>query len=122
MRNLSALLFQGRTAGDAELPARPLPAAVPQLALALLVLAIGLGAAIEWPWVLAVAFLLVLVGLLQAARAALELGRRRRTADEWLLSGAAPRPSSALLSWRAGELASPAAAGRAGAEPPPNRA
>jgi hypothetical protein len=72
-----------------------------------LVLAVGLGVAIGWPWVLAIACSLALVGLLQAARAAVELGRRRRAADEWLLWGAAARPSSALLSWRAGELTSP---------------
>ena len=36
-----------------------------------------------------------------------ERSRRRRTADEWLLWGAVPRPSSELLSWRAGELTSP---------------
>ncbi len=107
MRIPSDLLSLGRTDGDAGLPPRPLTAALPQLSLALLVLAVGLAAAIEWPWVLAVAGFLMLVGALQAARAALELERRRRAADEWLLWGAAPRPSSALLSWRAGELTSP---------------
>lgn len=35
-----------------------------------------------------------------------ERRRRRRAADEWLLWGAVPRPSSALLSWRAAELTS----------------
>ena len=54
-----------------------------------------------------VAGALVAVGLLRWARAAAELGRRRRAADEWLLWGAAVRPSSDLLSWRAAELTSP---------------
>jgi hypothetical protein len=42
-----------------------------------------------------------------ALRAAVELGRRRRVDDDWLLWGAAARPSSALLGWRAAELTSP---------------
>ncbi len=92
---------------DAEDSPRPLLAALPPICLALLVLAAGFGAAVGWPWVVAIACSLVLVALVQAARAAVELGRRRRTADEWLLWGAAARPSSALLSWRAAELTSP---------------
>ncbi len=92
---------------DDEGPARPLPAALPQLCLALLVAAVGFGAGVGWPWVLAVAGALVVVGALQSARAAVALGQRRRAADEWLLWGAAAQPSSKLLSWRAGELTSP---------------
>jgi hypothetical protein len=85
----------------------PLVAALPQILLAPLVLAIGLGTGVGWPWVGVIACSLVGVGLAQAVSATVELGRRRRTADEWLLWGAATRPSSALLSWRAGELTSP---------------
>ncbi len=87
-------------------PPRPLPALLPPICLALLVLAAGFAAGIEWPWVLTIACSLVLVALLQATRATVELARRRRAADEWLLWGATARPSSALLSWRADELTS----------------
>jgi hypothetical protein len=80
--------------------------ALPQLGLAVGVLAVGFGASIAWPWVIAVACSLVAVALWQAIRAAVELGRRRRVADDWLLWGAAARPSSALLGWRAAELTS----------------
>jgi hypothetical protein len=55
----------------------------------------------------AVAAPVVVVGLVQAARSAAELGRQRRVADEWLLWGVTARPSSVLLSWRAAELTSP---------------
>ncbi len=92
---------------DLPAPTRPLLAALPPLGLSLVVLAVGFAVSIDWPWVAAVACSLVLVGLLQAARAGVELGRRRRAADEWLLWGATARPSSALLSWRAAELTSP---------------
>jgi hypothetical protein len=92
---------------DTEVPARPLLVALPQNCLALLVLAVGYAAAISWPFVLAIACSLVVVSLLQAARVAAELGRRRRVADEWLLWGAATPPPPALLSWRADELTSP---------------
>ncbi|HUK45410.1 MAG TPA: hypothetical protein VLV28_08950 [Gaiellaceae bacterium] len=92
---------------DVVSPRHPLLAALPQLALALVVVAAGLGAGIRWPWVAAVAGSLAAVGLLQSVRAAIELGRLRRLADEWLLWGATPRPSSTLLTWRARELTSP---------------
>jgi hypothetical protein len=91
---------------DTGAPLRPLPALLPQVCLALLVVAAGFAAGIEWPWVLTIACSLVFVAMLQATRAAVELARRRRAADEWLLWGAAARPSSALLSWRADELRS----------------
>lgn len=67
----------------------------------------GLAAGIGLPWVMTVAGLLLVVGLVQAARLAAEVGRQRRTADEWLLWGVVVRPSSDLLSWRAEELTSP---------------
>jgi hypothetical protein len=92
---------------DAELPGRPIVSALPELALAVLVLGMGFAASIDWRWVVAVACTFVAVGSWQAVRAGVELGRQRRVADEWLLWGAAARPSSALLSWRAGELSSP---------------
>jgi hypothetical protein len=86
---------------------RPLLAGLPQLVTALFVGGAGLAAGLRWPWLLAVGGPLLLVGLVQVAKAAVELGRRRRTADEWLLWGATARPASALLDWRARELASP---------------
>jgi hypothetical protein len=82
-------------------------AGLPQLVLVVLVLGAGFAALITWLWVLAVAGSLALLALVQVARAALELSRRRRAVDQWLLWGAAARPSSALLSWRAAELTSP---------------
>ena len=108
MRNLvSDLPVQPRRRANGNRPAHPLLAALPAFGLALVVPAVGLAFSIGWPWVVAVACSLVFVAVLQAARAALVLGRRRRTADEWLLWGATARPSSALLSWRAAELTSP---------------
>ena len=86
---------------------RPRAVALPSLGLALVVLAVGFAASIGWPWILATACSLVLVALLQAARATVALGRERRIADEGLLWGAPARQSSALLSWRAAELTSP---------------
>jgi len=88
-------------------PSRPLFTVLPQLCLALLVLAAGFLFTLAWLPVAVIACFLVLVGLVRSARAAAELGRRRRAADEWLLWGAVARPSSALLSWRVEELASP---------------
>lgn len=89
------------------MPTNPLLAGRTQLVLAALVLVAGLGVGIRWPWVLVVAGSLGIVALSQAIRATVELERRRRTADELLLRGAVARPSSILLSWRAGELTSP---------------
>ena len=86
---------------------RPLFVGLPQLFAASVVLVIGVGTGVDWPWILAIVASLGLVALLQTARAALELEGRRRAADEWLLWGAVARPSSKLLSWRAGELTSP---------------
>jgi hypothetical protein len=85
----------------------PVLAGLPQFWLALAAAAVGTVAGIRWPWVVAVAGSLVVVGLAQILRAAVELGRRRRLADEWLLWGAVARPSSPLLDWRAAELSSP---------------
>jgi hypothetical protein len=107
MRRLVRLTIQARRDEDREARVRPLLAALPELGLALLVAAVGFGAAVRWQWTLAVAGALALVGLVHATRAAVELGRRRQTADKWLLWGATARPSSALLSWRTEELLSP---------------
>ncbi len=96
-----------RRTRDPQIPAHPLLAAIPELALAALVLAVGFGASVGSLWTLIVAGALVVVALLRAGVAAIEVGRRRRTADEWLLWGATARPSSALLTWRAAELLSP---------------
>ena len=74
----------------------------------MLVLAVGFAASIDWRWLAGLAACsVVCVALWQAFRAAIERARSRRTADDWLLWGAAARPSSALLSWRAAELSSP---------------
>jgi hypothetical protein len=106
MKHVIALTIRSHRR-DAEAAARPLLVALPQVLLALLVLAVGFAAAIAWPWVVAIACSLVLVALAQAIRAAVELQRRRRAADQLLLCGAVARPSSELLTWRAGELTSP---------------
>jgi hypothetical protein len=87
--------------------AHPARAALGELAVAALVLVVGLAFGVRWVWVLAVACSLLAVGAFRAARAAVEVARLRRTADEWLLWGATARPSSALLTWRAEELTSP---------------
>lgn len=107
VRNLTDLSVQVIGSRAAEVPGRPYLGALPQLCLALVVAGVGLGAGIGRLWIAAVAGSLVVLGLLRWARAAVELGRRRRAADEWLLWGATARPSSALLSWRARELTSP---------------
>ena len=101
------LHIRARKQQGPELPGRPILSALPQLTLAVLVLALGFGASIDWRWVVAVACAFVAAGSWQAVRTGVELGRQRRVADEWLLWGAAARPSSALLSWRAAELGSP---------------
>jgi hypothetical protein len=72
----------------------------------ILIAAAGLGAGVAWPWIAAVAGVLVCAGLLRWARAAVDLGRRRRAADDWLPWGAAVRSSSPLRDWRARELTS----------------
>ncbi len=107
MRSFSDLSLPALGHRGVEGPASPYQALLPRLCVAFLVAAVGLGVGIGWPWIAAVSGSLVAVGVLQWARAAVELGRRRRAADEWLLRGAAARPSSALLSWRARELTSP---------------
>ena len=107
MRSFVGVSGQAVWGRSGENPVRPLCAALPQLCLAPLVVAVGLGASIRWPWVVAVASALLLVAFWRALKAAVELERRRRIADQWLLWGAAARPSSGLLDWRAGELTSP---------------
>ena len=108
MRNLiSVLPAPSRRHLGTDGPPRPTLVALPSLGLALLVLAVGFAASIGWMWVGTTAGSLVFLGAFQAARASVEIGRRRRAADEWLLWGATARPSSALLSWRAAELTSP---------------
>jgi hypothetical protein len=106
VRNPAQLAASSLGRGADGHPLSPLAAALPLLVVALAVLGIGFAAEITWLWVVAAACLLGLVALAQGAYAAVGLERRRRVADEWLLWGAAARPASALLSWRAGELAS----------------
>ena len=106
MRNPAALPVRSRSARDVDRdPARPLRTALPTVFLALLVLAVG--AVISSLWVVALAGALVVLGLVQSARAAFERERQRREADEWLLTGAARQPAAALLDWRSRELCSP---------------
>ena len=81
--------------------------ALPQFTAAILVAATGLAAGVARPWIAAIAGVLVVAALFRWARAAADLGRRRRAADEWFLWGSGVRPSSALLGWRARELTSP---------------
>ena len=107
MRHVTGLSPRAQLRREGESPVRPLLAALPQIRLAGLVLVVGFAAALGWPWVLATACSLVVLALLQAARAELELGRRRRAADEWLVWGGSAHPSSALLRWRTDELTSP---------------
>ena len=102
---IDLLVFAGRGRGSEAAP-RPLFAALPQFGTATVVLGAGFGAGLRWPQLLAVVGLLVLVGVVQMARTAVEVGRRRRMADEWLLWGATVRPASTLLDWRARELGS----------------
>jgi hypothetical protein len=106
MRNLTSRLAAPIRQRVDSGHSRPLLAALPTLGGALLVLVVGFAASIGWQPIVAVALVLTLVGLLNAAWAAVALGRRRRAADEWLLWGATARPSTAL-GWRAAELESP---------------
>ena len=108
VRSLTELpILARRNGGNGDSPLRPLLAGLPQFCLALVVLAVGVMSSIPWPWLLVVAGSLAVAAMWEAGRAAVELGRRRRAVDEWLLWGATVRPSSPLLSWRAGELTSP---------------
>jgi hypothetical protein len=107
MKPLPALRAPAGRRADPDVPAQPVLTALPELTLALLALGVGLVTTIAWRWTLSVAAALLVVALLRATRSVLERARRRRIADEWLLWGAAARPSSALLSWRACELMSP---------------
>jgi len=106
VRRAAQLAASALGRGDVEHPLSPLAAALPLLVVAFAVLAVGFAAEIRSLWVLSAACLLGLVALAQAALAAVGREERRRVADEWLLWGAAARPASALLSWRAAELAS----------------
>ncbi len=85
----------------------PYATALVQLWLAPVVVVVGFVAGIDWRWLTAVVLGLGLVAFVEPTRAAIELGRRRHAADEWLLWGAVAHPSSPLLSWRAAELTSP---------------
>ncbi len=86
---------------------RPYAAALSQVVLVPVVVVVGLVAGVEWRWVIAVVLSFGLVAAVEPVRAVMELGRRRREADEWLLWGAVAHPSSPLLSRRAAELTSP---------------
>src|SRR5262249_37018995 len=61
---------------------------------------------IAWPATGALAGGVVLVGAVRARHAIGEREHRRKLADDWLLWGAAVRPSAQLLTWRANELTS----------------
>jgi hypothetical protein len=100
----SAARFRRR---DSELPAYPATAAAPDVCFAAGAVALGLGAGVAWDWTAAVAGGLLLLAASRAIRAGVERSRLRAIADEWILWGAAARPSSRLLGWRAAELLSP---------------
>jgi hypothetical protein len=70
------------------------------------VLVVGGVVGIAWPAIAAIAGAVVLVGAVRTRRAIRERERSRTLADEWLLWGAAVRPSAQLLTWRADELTS----------------
>lgn len=78
-----------------------------QVSLAAMTAVVGLAAGVDWRWLIVVLLCFALLVVGGPIRAAMELGRRRHVADEWLLWGAAAHPSSSLLSWRAAELTSP---------------
>ena len=70
------------------------------------VVVVGRAAGVDWRWLIVVLLCLGLVAAVAPARFVIELGRRRRAADEWLLWGAVANRSSPLLSRRAAELTS----------------
>jgi hypothetical protein len=85
---------------------QPLKAALPFAAAALLVLVLLLFG-LPWALVLTAAAATAVFAFVRAGRAAREREELRRSADELLALGIDPRPDSALLTWRAGELTSP---------------
>jgi hypothetical protein len=91
---------------ESERVPAPYATAVVQASLAAVVAVGGLAAGIDWRWLIVVLLSFGLVSAVAPIRAVMELGRRRRAADEWLLWGAVAHPSSPLLSARAAELTS----------------
>ena len=87
-------------------PRRPSLVFLPSLLEAAFVLLVGGVIGIAWPVTGAIAGAVVLVGAVRARQAIGEREHRRKLADDWLLWGAAVRPSAPLLTWRADELTS----------------
>jgi hypothetical protein len=107
MRSLLDSIFRRLGRRACGHPRSPLLAAVPLLVEAVATLVVGFAAGIGWASVALVACLLAALGVVRSVRAVFDRERQRRLADDWLLWGAAARPSAALLSWRAAELCSP---------------
>jgi hypothetical protein len=87
-------------------PRRPSLVFAPFLIGAVVVLVVGGVLGIAWRATGVIAGAVVFVGVVRARQAIDERERRRKLADDWLLWGAAVRPSAELLSWRADELTS----------------
>jgi len=79
---------------------------LPFLVGAAAVLVVGGVIGIAWPATGAIVVAVVLAGAVRVRQAIGERERRRKLADDWLLWGAAARPSADLLTWRANELTS----------------
>jgi hypothetical protein len=87
-------------------PRRPSLVLGPFLVEAAAVLVVGGVIGIAWRTTGAIAGAVVLLGAVRTRQVIGERERRRKLADDWLLWGAAVRPSSQLLTWRANELTS----------------
>jgi hypothetical protein len=100
--SISGLLERRRSGA----PRRPSFVFLPFIVEAVALLVVGGVLGIAWPATCALAGGVVLVGALRARHAIGEREHRRKLADDWLLWGAAVRPSAQLLTWRANELTS----------------
>jgi hypothetical protein len=87
-------------------PRRPSLVFAPFLVEAAAVLVVGGVIGIAWRAIGAIAVAVVFFGAVRAWQAIGERERQRKLADDWLLWGAAVRPSAELLTWRANELSS----------------
>jgi len=87
-------------------PRRPSFVFLPFIVEAAAVLVVGGVLGIAWAATGAVAGAVILVGAVRARQAIGERERHRKLADDWLLWGAAARPSARFLTSRANELTS----------------
>jgi hypothetical protein len=85
---------------------RPFGAALPLAALAVLPLGCAAAGLLSWIAALGVAAGLVFIAFVRGSLAAEALQALRRTADGLLRTGVEPKPQSALLAWRTGEVTS----------------